>query len=90
MVACIISEVEIRDAEAAERYRTCAARSIAQYGGRYLVRGGLSAKSLIIVEFASMARLRQWYASPEYAEALGERRKALDRRLIFVEGAAPA
>lgn len=37
-----------------------------------------------------MARLRQWYASPEYAEALGERRKALDRRLIFVEGAAPA
>ncbi|CCD91450.1 conserved hypothetical protein [Bradyrhizobium sp. ORS 375] len=37
-----------------------------------------------------MARLREWYASAEYAEALRERGKALDRRLIFVEGAAPA
>jgi uncharacterized protein (DUF1330 family) len=28
--------------------------------------------------------------SPEYAEALKVRRTALDRRLIFVEGVAPA
>jgi hypothetical protein len=33
--------------------------------------------------------LREWYASPEYAEALKHRRTALDRRLIFVEGVAP-
>ncbi|XUM20528.1 DUF1330 domain-containing protein [Bradyrhizobium oligotrophicum S58] len=98
MAAYVISEVEVRDAQAMERYRTLAAHSIAQYGGRYLVRGGTSetveggppAKTLIIVEFPSMARLREWYASAEYADALGERRKALDRRLIFVEGAAPA
>ncbi|MGJ5176903.1 DUF1330 domain-containing protein [Bradyrhizobium oligotrophicum] len=98
MAAYVISEVEVRDAEAMERYRTCAARSIAQYGGRYLVRGGPAEtvegepppKTLIIVEFLSMARLREWYASPEYAEALGERERALDRRLIFVEGVAPA
>jgi uncharacterized protein (DUF1330 family) len=37
-----------------------------------------------------MARLREWYASPEYAEAFKVRRTALDRRLIFVEGVAPA
>lgn len=98
MAAYVISEVEVRDIEAMERYRSRAAHSIAQYGGRYLVRGGTSetveggppAKTLIIVEFPSMARLREWYASAEYADALGERWKALDRRLIFVEGAAPA
>jgi uncharacterized protein (DUF1330 family) len=98
MPAYVISEVEVRDPEAMERYRTSAARSIAQYGGRYLVRGGQAetveggppARTLIIVEFPSMARLREWYASPEYAEALRERRTALDRRLVFVEGIAPA
>jgi len=35
-----------------------------------------------------MMRLREWYASPEYAEALKFRWDALDRRLIFVEGVA--
>ena len=97
MSAYVISEVEVRDAEAMDAYRSLAARTIAQYGGRYLVRGGLSetveggppANTLIIVEFPSMACARQWYASPEYAEALKLRRSALDRRLVFVEGISP-
>jgi uncharacterized protein (DUF1330 family) len=98
MVAYVISEVEVRDAVAMESYRTLAAQSIAQYGGRYLVRsgavelaeGGPLPTTLIIVEFASMAELREWYASAEYAEALKVRRSALERRLLFVEGVAPA
>ena len=72
-------------------------KTIAQYGGRYLVRGGAASvteggpppKTIIVVEFPTMERLREWYASPEYAEALKVRRTALDRRLIFVEGVAP-
>ena len=98
MAAYVISEVDILDAAAMERYRTLAAASIAAHGGRYLARGGAAEtveggpppKSIIVVEFPSMARLRAWYASPEYAEALKERRIALDRRLMFVEGVAPA
>jgi uncharacterized protein (DUF1330 family) len=43
-------------------------------------------KRIVVVEFPSMERLREWYASPEYAEALKVRRTALYRRLIFVEG----
>ena len=97
MSAYVISEVEVRDAEAMDAYRSLAARAIAQYGGRYLVRGGASetveggppVKTLIIVEFPSIALAHQWYASPEYAEALKHRRSALDRRLVFVEGIAP-
>lgn len=98
MSAYVISEVEARDAAAMETYRSLAAKTIAQYGGHYLVRGGAAEvaeggpppKTLIIVEFPSMARLRDWYASPEYAEALKVRRDALERRLIFVEGVPPA
>jgi uncharacterized protein (DUF1330 family) len=98
MSAYVISEVEVRDAAGFEAYRTIAAKAIAQYGGRYLVRGGAASvveggpapKNIIVVEFPTMERLREWYASVEYAEALKVRQTALDRRLIFVEGVPPA
>jgi len=98
MPAYVISEVNVRDVDAMEAYRSLAARAITKYGGRYLVRGGVAetieggppAKTLIIVEFPSMARLREWYGSADYAEALKLRETALDRRLIFVEGLAQA
>jgi uncharacterized protein (DUF1330 family) len=97
MSAYVISEVDVHDAAGFAAYRTIAAKSIAHYGGRYLVRGGAATaaeggpppKTLIVVEFPTMERLHEWYASPEYAEALNVRRTALDRRLIFVEGVAP-
>ena len=99
MAAYVISEVErILDQAAMERYRALASRSIAAFGGRYLVRGGEAetveggppAKMFIVVEFPSMARAREWHASAAYAEALKERRTALERRLIFVEGVPPS
>jgi uncharacterized protein (DUF1330 family) len=97
MAAYVISEVEARDQAAMEAYRALAAQTIAQYGGRYLVRGGAAevveggppAKTIIVVEFPTMERLREWYASPEYAEALKLRQTALERRLLFVEGVSP-
>jgi uncharacterized protein (DUF1330 family) len=97
MSAYVISEVDVRDPAGVETYRAIAARTIAQYGGRYLVRGGAAdaveggppPKNIIVAEFPSMERLREWYASPEYAEALKHRWTALDRRLIFVDGVAP-
>ncbi|MEH2533324.1 uncharacterized protein (DUF1330 family) [Bradyrhizobium sp. AZCC 1588] len=98
MSAYAISEVDgVRDPAGFEVYRTIAAKAIAHYGGRYLIRGGSAGlieggpppKTIIVVEFPTMERLREWYASPEYAEALRVRQTALDRRLVFVEGVAP-
>ena len=97
MAAYVISEVEARNAADFETYRTLAAQSLAKHGGRYLVRGGAAdlveggppPKTVIIVEFPTMARLREWYSSPEYAEALKVRATALERRLLFVEGVTP-
>jgi uncharacterized protein (DUF1330 family) len=94
MTAYAISEVETRDAALIAQCRTLAAATIAQYGGRYVVRGGPAElveggpppKMLVIVEFPSMARAKEWYASPEYAQALTVRADALTRRLVIVEG----
>jgi uncharacterized protein (DUF1330 family) len=63
----------LRDGAAMETYRTLASQSIVQYSGRYVVRGGAAdlveggppPKTLAIVEFPSMARAREWYASAE-------------------------
>jgi len=98
MSAYVISEVDVKDEAGLEAYRTIAAKAIAHYGGRYLVRGGAASiaeggpppNNIIVVEFPSMQHLREWYASPEYAEALKVRWTALDRRLIFVEGVPPS
>jgi uncharacterized protein (DUF1330 family) len=95
MAAYAISEVEVLDEELADRYRSLAQRSIARYGGRYIVRGARpeaaegdwpAEQRVVIVEFPTMQRLRDWYASPEYAEALEVRGTALARRLLFVDG----
>jgi uncharacterized protein (DUF1330 family) len=95
MAAYAISEVEILDPDQARRYQELAAASIARYGGRYLVRDARPQvpegdppieERVVLVEFPSMERLREWYASPEYAEALQIRQTALARRLLFVAG----
>ena len=97
MAAYVISEVEVYDEEQARRYRDLAADSITRYGGRYLVRGAAPQvpegewppdERVVVVEFPDLARAREWYASPEYAEALAVRQTALGRRLLFVEGVA--
>jgi|SRR5271166_760147 len=99
MAAYAISEVEILDEAQARRYGELAEASIAQYGGRYLARGARPQvpegewplhERVVIVEFPTLERLREWYASPEYAEARQIRETALARRLLFVEGEDPA
>ncbi len=94
MPAYVISDVEMLDPTLVEEYRSLAQATIARYGGRYIVRGGAiqtvegdwAPKHIVIVEFPTMERAQEWYRSPEYAQALKVRRRALKRRLIFVEG----
>jgi uncharacterized protein (DUF1330 family) len=43
-------------------------------------------QTVIVAEFPSMKALRDWYASPEYAEAFAFRIAAGKRRMIFAEG----
>lgn len=94
MAAYVIVQIEIRDAVAYERYKELAPPSIAAYGGRYVARGGRtevlegdwSPGRLVILEFATLDRAREWWDSPEYAEARALRHAAARSEMVAVEG----
>jgi uncharacterized protein (DUF1330 family) len=94
MAAYIISDLTVLDPDAIAVYRTRAAASIARHGGRYLARGGKievlegnwDPKLIVVVEFPDADRARAWYRSPDYAEALAVRDRALTRNLLLVDG----
>jgi len=92
--AIVIADVEITDPAGFEEYRARVPATIAAYGGRYLVRGGAtevkegdwSPRRLIVLEFPSLARAREWYASPEYAPLIALRARSARTRLVFADG----
>jgi uncharacterized protein (DUF1330 family) len=94
MPAYLIAEITVHDPVGFEEYRKQVPATIAAYGGRYIVRGGSSEvvegawqpERLVVVEFPSMARAKQWYASAEYQAVLPLRTKASTGNAIFVEG----
>jgi uncharacterized protein (DUF1330 family) len=94
MPAYIIAEVEVTNPAGYESYRPLAGASVAQYGGKFVVRGGKAelvegAKEparVVVIEFADTAAAKRWYNSPEYQEALKIRLANSTGRVILVEG----
>jgi uncharacterized protein (DUF1330 family) len=97
MPAYFIAEVDVQDAALYESYRPIAAATIAEHGGRFVVRGGKTEtmeggwapKRFVIVEFPTMAQAKAWYESPDYRKGLEIRLKASKSRAILVEGLPP-
>jgi uncharacterized protein (DUF1330 family) len=94
MSAYVVVDIHITDTENFERYKQAVPRSIAQYGGRYLVRGG-KAETLegvwipgrvVVLEFPSLEQARAWYESAEYVEAKALRHACARSNIILVEG----
>jgi uncharacterized protein (DUF1330 family) len=94
-------QLEVHDADAyRQHYMTRSTPAVAQYGGRFLVRGGArSARAgsvpahhrLVVVEFPSYAQALAFYESPAYAEAMQHRdRYATVHRYDIMEGAPAA
>ena len=94
MAAYLIADIDVTDPVNYESYRPLASAAVAQFGGRFLsrggkvesVEGGWAPKRLVILEFPSMQRLREFYDTPEYQKALAVRLKYSKGKLIFVEG----
>lgn len=94
MAAYLIVNIDIHDLVQYEEYKRLVAPTIAAYGGKYLARGGVAetlegdwqVKRLVVLEFESVERARQWWSSPEYSEAKGLRQKITDTQMILVEG----
>ncbi len=91
----LIAEARINDPAAYEIYKGLAQAAIAQYGGRYLVRGGeadilegkwTNVPRLVVVEFASPAQARLFYQSAEYQAARKVRDNAAEMNMLVVAG----
>lgn len=94
MSAYVIVNIEVTDPVRYEDYKRLAAPTIAQYDGRYLVRGGAAEcvegtwtpRRVVVLEFPSMDRARAWLHSPEYAPARALRHESARTDMVLVEG----
>jgi uncharacterized protein (DUF1330 family) len=94
MSAYFVVELETTNAAGMEPYRAAVPATIAQYGGRYLTRGGATElieggpepKRIVILEFADTAAVKRWYHSPEYQKILPIRLANSSSRAFIVEG----
>ncbi len=94
MSAYVLAEIEIDDPEGYKEYTTMVPATIAQYGGRFLVRGGAAEvlegewpqRRRVLLEFASMEAARLWWDSPEYEKPKALRRASSHGRLLLLEG----
>ena len=94
MPAYVIADIDITDPKAYEEYRSKVPGTIAQYGGKYIVRGGKTdpleggwaPKRIAVLEFPSLEQAQKWYRSAEYAPLINIRQKASRGRVIMVEG----
>ena len=97
MPAYVINDMEVTDPQLFEEYKKLSPPTVAQYGGRFLARGGRtetlegnwSPRRLVILEFPSLARAQAWIDSPEYAPARRLRQLSSRSNIIVLEGVAP-
>lgn len=94
MAAYVLAIVDVKDPVRYEDYRSLVLPTITAFGGRFVARGGRTevlegdwpARRLVIVEFPSVDRAKEWWHSPEYSEAKALRQATSDGTLIVIEG----
>ncbi len=95
MAAYVIVDVDVTDPVGYDEYKKLAPPAVAAYDGKYLARGGKtetlegdwSPTRLVILEFPSVERAKQWLNSPEYSAAKQLRHKYGKSRMVVVAGA---
>jgi uncharacterized protein (DUF1330 family) len=94
MPAYLIANVDIKDAETFGDYAKATPPIIKQFGGKFLARGGefevcegnWNPKRLVLVEFESMEKAKQFYDSPAYEAIKGLRQSSAYTEWVFVDG----
>ena len=97
MSAYVIVNVNTQRPQEYERYKEMAQKTVAQYGGRYLVRGGQmnvlegswEPTRIVVLEFPSFEKAHEWWHSAEYAPAKELRQRLSATDLLIVEGYDP-
>ena len=94
MPAYIIVEIDIVDPVGYEEYKKLAKATVDKYGGKYIVRGGKTEvlegdwkpNRIVVLEFESVQRAKEWLNCEEYREPRKMRHRTAKTNMILVEG----
>ena len=94
MSAFIIVDIEVTDPVQYEDYKKLAAATVEAYDGGFVVRGGAAERlegdwtpeRVVVLEFPTLARAKEWWASEDYAPAKAMRHASATSNMIVVEG----
>ena len=97
MSVYIVIESRVKDARKYGQYVSQVPGIVAKHGGRYLVRGGKVTtlldgrwvpERMIVLEFPTEERVREWLSSPEYQAIAPLREEGAEIRAVLLEGYA--
>jgi len=94
MPAYLIVNIEIKDAEKIKKYLTSTPEILNKYSGRFLVRGGQiwvaegnwNPKRVVVVEFDSFEKAKEFYDSEQYEPLKKLRQSSANTNMIIVNG----
>jgi uncharacterized protein (DUF1330 family) len=93
MSAYVIVEIDIVDPAGYEEYKKLAGATVEKYGGKYVIRGGAvetlegkwKPKRIVVLQFDSMQRAKEWLNCEEYREPRKMRHRTAKTKMIVVE-----
>lgn len=94
MPAYVIAHIDVKDPVRYEDYKRMSPISIGKFGGKFIARGGTTEvlegswepKRLVLLEFPSVERAREWWASDDYAPAKALRQATSYGEMDIVDG----
>ena len=94
MPAYLVVRIEVTDWEKYRQYAAATPAVISRYGGRFIIRGAPSEvlegepepRRLVVIEFPTLARVKEFYNSPEYRRVKELRADAAHGQFLAVDG----
>jgi uncharacterized protein (DUF1330 family) len=94
MPAYVIVEIDIVDPVGFEEYRKRVGPIVEKYGGKYIavsdrvetLEGDWKPKRIVVLQFESMERAKEWFNCEEYREPGEIRHRTAKTKMILVEG----
>ncbi len=88
-----IARIDVDDMEKYKKYVAANAAPLAEFGGKFLVRGGECEEvegnhrsRNVVIEFESYAKAKECYHSPGYQAAIELRRHVSQGDVVIIEG----
>jgi len=94
MSAYVIVKVKVTDWDRYKEYMKLTPATIEKFGCKFIVRGGQTVtfegpemtERIVILEFSSLEKAKEWYHFKEYGEAKKKREGAATASFIAIEG----